>query len=700
MSRQEFLRLGGALAAAGAVGAALPAVPADADTAGKASAAARAANDRTGIQWPPGQAFPHFPRARHVLAADLEEVPRDEQIMFASLQGIVNRSLPRIFLLQPGDEGKETWLAAGLGVPSTRLDSRWELLEEFRDTPTGLVVYDPDVPDTINLATSLAGVRNTLVVSPELAARLGADGFDYPVVEDLRGRFASRLEVYAWTYDNVWPHTTHRMLVGLNPLGQRTGSAYLRDYPVAARATLVWLDAAVAEERALLGRFLADMPPCSPYLGWFPPGEFAATQLLSEHSAYVVPADWFANMSVWSGTRARPRRPRHSKPPRLENKIYVTFTMSEGDNLQYIQRAMRRIWGDPARGSVPLNWGISPLLVDTAPAMLRYYQETASANDHFVAGPSGAGYINPSPWPDATFRTYTRHSGRYMDAVGLDSVYVLNRVDGLSEWLTEDDVRAYADDVDPRGFLFGWEVCTQTKMLDAGQGAAPVPQSIVRLNNTLDELTASIAEASRGWDGRSPRFLAMGVLAMRMTPSDVAQAVAGLGPEYEVVTADQYFDLIQRADRKHPINDDDVPAFDHLVPQRKMSAAATSSQPGFEPAHVLDGDVATLWHSAVGAEHPLPQALTLDLGGEYDVEAVVYTPRQDVNCNGNIMRYRVSLSRDCETFTEVATGEWDHTFHRKYAAWEPAPARHLRIEALDGYRGLASAAEVEVAFRP
>ena len=144
--------------------------------------------------------------------------------------------------------------------------------------------------------------------------------------------------------------------------------------------------------------------------------------------------------------------------------------MSEGDNLQYIQRAMRRIWGDPARGSVPLNWGISPMLLDAAPAMLRYYQQTASANDQFVAGPSGAGYINPTPWPDGSFRTYTRQTGRYMAAAGVDSVYVLNRVAGLSMWMTQDDVRAYVRDVDPRGFLFGWEVCTQTKMLNDGDG--------------------------------------------------------------------------------------------------------------------------------------------------------------------------------------------------------------------------------------
>ena len=39
------------------------------------------------------------------------------------------------------------------------------------------------------------------------------------------------------------------------------------------------------------------------------------------------------------------------------------------------------------RGQVPLNWSISVLLLDIAPAMLSYYQRTQTENDLLQAGP-------------------------------------------------------------------------------------------------------------------------------------------------------------------------------------------------------------------------------------------------------------------------------------------------------------------------
>lgn len=63
--------------------------------------------------------------------------------------------------------------------------------------------------------------------------------------------------------------------------------------------------------------------------------------------------------------------------------------MGEGDNIQYCQRRMRQLWDDPARGRVPTNWTVSPLLAEIGPALLSHYQRTATANDLLISGPSG-----------------------------------------------------------------------------------------------------------------------------------------------------------------------------------------------------------------------------------------------------------------------------------------------------------------------
>ena len=146
---------------------------------------------------------------------------------------------------------------------------------------------------------------------------------------------------------------------------------------------------------------LSQVKPGTPYLGWFPDdvaGEFSGVELTSRYGVYVLAADWFNNLTVFSGAQAdrvaagdRPR-----VKPGLEKKIYVTLIYSEGDNLQYNQHRMRVLWDDPNRGRVPLNWTSSPLLLDAAPAILNYYRETATANDLLVAGPSGGGTSTPT----------------------------------------------------------------------------------------------------------------------------------------------------------------------------------------------------------------------------------------------------------------------------------------------------------------
>lgn len=80
-----------------------------------------------------------------------------------------------------------------------------------------MIVYDPEVPDTINVATTLAGLKNAVVASPELAEKLSKAPFDLKILDDLRGKFDNRLEAYTWQYEHLWEQTTHQMLIGLDP---------------------------------------------------------------------------------------------------------------------------------------------------------------------------------------------------------------------------------------------------------------------------------------------------------------------------------------------------------------------------------------------------------------------------------------------------------------------------------------------------
>jgi hypothetical protein len=319
----------------------------------------------------------------------------------------------------------------------------------------------------------------------------------------------------------------------------------LRDYAVANRAMVFWLDANAPAERVLLERILVAAGPGTPYFGWFAnnvEGEFGAVELASRHAVYVVPSDWFNNLSVFSGTRATPVAQR-SRPaaPELESRIYVTFTFGEGDNLQYNQHRMRRLWDDPARGKVPINWTSSPLLLDAAPAILDYYQRTATENDLLIAGPSSVGYFYPQAWPDDQLASFLKRTRPYAERSGMTIPYVLNRVNHRNVPLSQGTAAAYRDQHAVPGILLGWG---ETFGLEVIGG---VPVSKMRGVSSVEEGVEVLADARKQWDGQSPRFLSVGLFAWRLDPSDVVQIVNSLGAEFEVVTADQYFSLIRRS---------------------------------------------------------------------------------------------------------------------------------------------------------
>lgn len=657
-----------------------------------AAAGASAQAPKSGISWPKGQALPIFAAAQHLDVADIRNIPGDEQLMLASLQGIVNRREPRIYLLQPSEEGVETWLKDGLNVRYTMRARAWDILDTYYKEARGVVVYDPLVPDSINVATTLAGLKDALVVSPSLLPRLSAAPYSLPVVDDLRGRFRGRLDAYKWQFEKLWPQTTHRMLIAIAPthgveirptppdpfqvllrenrriedasnravrtvdltpflgkgdiylrfqdshpqdgwgvalhsavvradgvelgrfipgeglegmfLYDADGSAlsagsgghrfadngryfvyrgaapegtkrlevdldiwnqfqvsasnqkppqthreepyaFLRDYAVANRAMTFWLDPNITEERELLVRIAKSVAPYTPYIGWFAQdvlGEFGGTELLARHGVYVLAADWFANLTVFSGARADNRPPKAPPTPRLENKIYVTYVMSEGDNLQYNQHRMRILWDDPARGRVPITWTTTPMLLESAPSILSYFQRTATPNDVLTAGPSGAGYIYPTPWPDRTFNIFARETKRYMDLTGMDVVYVLNRIDGVDIPLDAPKVRAFSEIVQPKGLLLGFGDSSKSIVHRGG-----MLESTVRGTGSPDGVRQALRSAAQGWSGETPRFLAIGVLAWSTTPSDLAAITDALGPEYKVVRGDHYFDLMREA---------------------------------------------------------------------------------------------------------------------------------------------------------
>jgi hypothetical protein len=76
-------------------------------------------------------------------------------------------------------------------------------------------------------------------------------------------------------------------------------------------------------------------------------------------------------------------------------KLYVGYYVGDYDSPSWLYKAVAALFSDPKRGQVPLGWAFDPNLADRAPQALVYAYRHATTNDFFIAGDSGAGYLNP-----------------------------------------------------------------------------------------------------------------------------------------------------------------------------------------------------------------------------------------------------------------------------------------------------------------
>lgn len=463
-----------------------------------------------------------------------------DMYLFASLKGIVNRTQPRIFSYE-GDafaEGKYTWLQS-LGLSWNEPADKYSLITKYRSELSGLIVYDPAQTHTINLATVLAKDRKALVASPSLLSRLSAAPYNLPVLLDLRGQFTSKLQVYQALYNTYWPGLDHRLLIGLNP---DVHKAALREYATAMGAAVIWLDPAVPAESTLLNSFLSSMPAGSNYMGWWPE-EGAGVERASTYGIATIASDWCSNITVHSGTsRTINLKPMPAKPA-LQNKIYVAFILSDGDNLQYIEHLMRKLWNNPDRGTVPMGWTVSPAMLDAMPGALNYYWQTATNNDNLISGPSGYGYTYPNSWPSQSLLDqFVSKSETYNRRAGLRVVTVWNTILGGINQNVGQSFAANAPSLlglTAQNTGGGLTIYNQT-----------LPDMALACNYCTGEqaMKDHIASAVAGWSGSSPRFIIIQAQPWTdVTPTTFKNVANSLNANYIVVRPDHIFQLLRES---------------------------------------------------------------------------------------------------------------------------------------------------------
>lgn len=463
------------------------------------------------IYWPEDRLLPLFPPvATSFKSLDMHatSLSNEERVMFCTLQGIVNRTRPRILLYNHNEEPQTTWPTAhSLRTSAISTSTPYNLVKLYKEEINGLVLYSNELSNHYsNLAVTIAGLERLLPVTAEIRKKLIDNGMDFPVVEDLTSlTMATPLDIYTYLYNNYWKRCNHRLLIS-----ERPAIPYVHDIGAACGSACVWLDPRVSAERILLDKMLKEMTPGRDFvLGWFPE-ERSGIGEPTKYGLSTVPGDYFENASAYTAVSKPVKIPPVPKRPKLENKVYAAVYISDGDNIQYCQHAMAKIFEQSGRGKIALNWTISPALAEIAPMMLNYYYRKASTNDCFVSGPSGAGYIMPynglgSTWyTSATSATqlvpYAKLTQRCLEESGLRVITVWDNLSAAQR-------KIYANNIP---YLYGLTINHNTSNLTSGvqSGWLPIILQTPWYTGDIDDLANNFNKVIKKFDGTAPQFVA------------------------------------------------------------------------------------------------------------------------------------------------------------------------------------------------
>ena len=226
---------------------------------------------------------------------------------------------------------------------------------------------------------------------------------DFPIVEDLRGRWTRNVDAYRDIFEQYWDQMCPHLLAWEYPFSNALQS---RDVMVQHRVFQFWVTAYTDREKgsdppaemAFLEELLGNTPGNVPVMGWpmyIDKGieEYTAVRLLSEFGKWVPGTGFTSNGSVHSAIQPPAsvfRQPDvHANATSVSlcnDKLYVTINvMDSGDAHWYWQFYQRQIWADPLRGSVPTGYGMNVTLIDALPLVAQWYYEHRSPQDSFFA---------------------------------------------------------------------------------------------------------------------------------------------------------------------------------------------------------------------------------------------------------------------------------------------------------------------------
>jgi len=562
--------------------------------------------------------FPDFNASSEIFVVDVfddfenETIDRGMILTLSCLQGLVNRQRAEVFIDFKGElHGvKDDWYwkffidnykdAYNL---TFSVITYLEFIDMFIHHASGIVVYDKENKDTINVAVTMAGINDWVAADKDTAAWLNKT-YDIGVFQDLHhGWSGSRAVIYEKAFELLYPSCNKGILFASLPIVWGT------DYVVACRGFVFCHNPGPftsPQEKALTKRIMRETPADIPVIGWFeqPTGieENYMVQLASGQGkiflgAYKVPNKSFLTAYSTSENYSNPIKSRYTdddgnypgiyqepnggdvggkEQVHVEDKIYLSLAITDGDNLGFMAYKMREeLWNSSIRGSVPIAWSINPLMNEVAPSILHYFYATATENDTFVCGPSGSGYFYPGFTSDNQRSRWLQRTASQMDELDLRHIWLLNSFTTFEILYPEKVLEDYVEILSPEGMMLDYgDVPEGRKMWMQGavareEGgkeddngmqqkgeeeniAAPVIRSMHIWGDT-DNFLAKLLVESDGTPDGDPVFAFAPIMSADLTLDTIPELLEKLddnaelfGRDYEIVSIDDLFYLMER----------------------------------------------------------------------------------------------------------------------------------------------------------
>ena len=336
-----------------------------------------------------------------------------EKLLGVSLQGLANRTAPRLYIVHPKDYQWEIteplfeFYQRKHGVAFTEVTSADQALSLFKSHVKGYVIWEKKVPATMNVALTIAGLEDAIVVSEETLPLAQKHGLK--PIDDLRGRYTGKTD--AQIYDDArtryWDRCNRDKIM---LMGGHVGAVRMpgmADWGVREKMFFHDLSANPIhpEELALEKRFFSELNPGATVFGWHSYGKDTEEQHTTLLSSYGLKMEGLHNLPNLSFNCQFTFTPGFKftnnhhvdRDAKLvaEKKVYLAFVQSDSIGIG--------VWTKPGRGKLPFAWQVTMNWTKFSPAALEYFHESATPNDYFIGGLSGPGYMYPNHIPADRF---------------------------------------------------------------------------------------------------------------------------------------------------------------------------------------------------------------------------------------------------------------------------------------------------------